>query len=84
MRFPNAGQHLDIANVELMASAYRAENGLAFSGGAVDLKSHADQALNHLLYLFFTRGFLHCNNHIFSEIPNPAQRVRDPYVLLSF
>jgi hypothetical protein len=50
----------------------------------VDFKSHANQALNHLLDLFFGGLFLHCYDHGFSEIPNPRSlRVRDPYPLLN-
>jgi hypothetical protein len=31
----------------------------------MDLKSHRDQALDHLLDLFFAGLFLHCDNHGF-------------------
>jgi hypothetical protein len=56
-------QHFDFADVEFGVSADSAENGLARTGGAVDLEAHLDQLIDHMLDLIFTGRILHGYDH---------------------
>jgi hypothetical protein len=59
----HAVQHFDIAHVEVGTGADRAQHGVALTGGAMNLKPHAHQMIDHLLDLITARAFLHGHNH---------------------
>src|SRR6185312_946902 len=62
----HSGKHLDIPDIKLTASAHCAQHGLARSCGAVNFKTHLNQALDYLLYLLFRCLLLHCYDHSFA------------------
>jgi hypothetical protein len=45
-------------------ASHSAKHRVCRSGGAVNVKSHPDEAIYHILNLVFRRPFLHYNNHI--------------------
>ncbi len=65
MNFTHARQDFYIADIKLVARTHGAQHGLPCSGRTVDLKPHADKALNYLLDLFFCGSFLHGYDHDF-------------------
>ena len=54
-----------VTGVEVNARADSGEDGLSFSGGAVDREAHANQVFGDILNLYFGCGFLHGNDHNF-------------------
>ena len=69
MHVLHPGQNLEVARVKIGARAHRSQNGLAFAGGAVHGKTHADQMFHHILNLLIGSEFLHGNNHRISCQP---------------
>ena len=59
----DAVEDLEIAGVEVIARAHRAEHGVTFAGRAVDGESEPDKVLDHVLDLRFAGAFLHGDYH---------------------
>ena len=59
----HAGQHFEVASVEVDALADRGQHGLARAGGAMHRKAHPHQVVGDILDLVFGGGFQHRNNH---------------------
>ena len=63
----DAVEDLEIAGVEVVARAHRAEHGVAFAGRAMDGEPEADKVLDDVLDLLFAGAFLHGHDHSCQE-----------------
>ena len=59
----HAGQHFELARIEVNALADCGQHALTRAGGAMHGKAHLDQMVGDLLDLVFARRLPHRNNH---------------------
>jgi hypothetical protein len=62
--FTNALEKLDVPMIDRRAS-HGPKHGVGGARGPMHVKTQLDEAIDHLLDLFFGRPFLHYNNHKF-------------------
>jgi len=59
----DAGENFEFGDLEVVRRADAGENGLSCSGGAVDVETEFNHALDYLLDVFFGGLALHCDDH---------------------
>ena len=65
VNFLHALHHLDDRGVEIVPAADAAQHGVDHAGRAMNVESHFDQPVDHLLNLRFGRALLHDDEHCF-------------------
>ena len=59
----HTGQQFEQTDVDFRLRAHRAQHRLPRARGTMNLEAQPHQVIDYLLNLFFTRRFLHCNDH---------------------